>query len=75
MTIKRRDFLGHMAAGSAIVSMPAFLSGCGVQQAAQVAAPTPDNPFMTWFGIDEATIARVMAELSANSTTAARVAS
>jgi TldD protein len=66
MTIKRRDFLGQMAAGSAIVSMPAFLSGCGVQQAAQVAAPTPDNPFMTWFGIDEATIARVMAELSAN---------
>jgi TldD protein len=66
MTIKRRDFLGQVAAGSAVVSMPAFLSGCGVQQATQVAEPTPDNPFMTWFGIDEATIARVMAELSAN---------
>ncbi len=66
MTIKRRDFLGHMAAGSAIVSMPAFLSGCGVQQATQVTTPTPENPFMTWFGVDEATIARVMAELTAN---------
>jgi TldD protein len=46
--------------------MPAFLSGCGVQQATQVAAPTPDNPFMAWFGIDETTIARVMAELTAS---------
>ena len=66
MTIKRRDFLGHVAAGSAIVTMPAFLTGCGVNQATQIAAPTPENPFMTWFGIDEATIARVMAELTAN---------
>jgi TldD protein len=66
MTIKRRDFLGHMAVGSAVVTMPAFLSGCGVNQATQIAAPTPENPFMAWFGIDEATIARVMAELTAN---------
>ena len=71
MTIKRRDFLGQMAAGSAIVTMPAFLSGCGVQQATQVTASTPDNPFMTWFGIDEATISRVMAELTANGADAA----
>ena len=66
MTIKRREFLGHVAAGSAIVTMPTFLTGCGVQQATQVAAPTPENPFMTWFGIDEALITRVMAELTAN---------
>jgi len=66
MTIKRRDFLGHVAAGSAIVTMPTFLSGCGVNQATQMAAPTPENPFMSWFGVDEATIARVMAELTAN---------
>ena len=66
MTIRRREFLGQMAAGSAIVTMPAFLSGCGVNPATEVAAPTPDNPFMTWFGIDEAMITRVMAELTAN---------
>jgi len=66
MTIKRRDFLGQMAAGSAIVTMPAFLSGCGVNPATRMSAPTPTNPFLTWFGVDEATIARVMAELTAN---------
>ena len=43
MTIKRRDFLGHMAAGSAIVTMPAFLTGCGVNPATDIAAPTPDK--------------------------------
>ena len=66
MTIRRRQFLGQMAAGSAIVTMPAFLSGCGVQPATDIAVPTPENPFLAWFGIDEALIARVMAELSAN---------
>ena len=66
MTIKRRDFLGHVAAGSAIVTMPTFLTGCGVQQATQVVTPTPENPFMSWFGVDEAMITRVMTELTAN---------
>ena len=66
MTIQRRQFLGHMAAGSAILTMPAFLSGCSVNQATQMTAATPPNPFMEWFGVDEATIARVMAELTAN---------
>jgi TldD protein len=66
MAIKRRDFLGQMAAGSAIVTMPAFLPGCGVNQATQMATPTPENPFMTWFGVDEAVITRVMTELTAN---------
>jgi TldD protein len=66
MTIKRRQFLGHMAAGSAIITMPTFLSGCGVLPATEMTAPTPRNPFMEWFGVDEATISRVMAELTAN---------
>lgn len=66
MHIKRRDFIGHVAAGSAIVTMPAFLSGCGVHQAVAIAEATPENPFMNWFGVDEVTIARVMAELTAN---------
>ena len=58
MTIKRREFLGHMAAGSAVLSMPAFLSGCGVQTATAVSEATPENPFMTWFGVDQAKLTR-----------------
>jgi len=71
MTMKRRDFIGRMAAGSAVLSMPVFLSGCGVQRATAIADPTPENPFMEWFGVDEATTARVMAELTANGADAA----
>jgi len=70
MEIKRREFLGGMAAG-AILTMPAFLSGCGVTPATTVAGPVPENPFLTWFGVDEATISRVMAELAANGADAA----
>lgn len=65
MAIKRREFLGHVAAGSAILTVPAFISGCGVNQALAVKEATPKNPFLEWFGIDEAMIARVMAELTA----------
>ncbi len=65
MTMKRRDFIGSVAAGSAIVTMPGFLSGCGVQTATAVAAKAPDNPFMEWFGVDQGTVARVMSELTA----------
>ena len=71
MTIRRREFLGHMAAGSAVLTVPGFLGGCTVQQATAVADPTPDNPFMDWFGVDQATAARVMAELTANGADAA----
>ncbi len=71
MAIKRRTFLGHMAAGSAVLTIPAFLNGCAVQQATAVAEPTPDNPFMDWFGVDQATVARVMSELTANGADAA----
>jgi hypothetical protein len=46
MTMKRREFIGRMAAGSAVLSMPAFLSGCGIQQATSVADATPENPFI-----------------------------
>lgn len=71
MKMKRREFLGRVAAGSAVLSMPAFLSGCGIQQATAIADQTPENPFMDWFGVDEATSARVIAELSANGADAA----
>jgi len=64
MTIKRRDFLGSVAAGGAIITMPGFLSGCGVQTATAIASATPENPFMEWFGVDQAVVARVMSELT-----------
>ncbi|MDX1515864.1 MAG: metallopeptidase TldD-related protein [Woeseiaceae bacterium] len=60
-----------MAAGSAVITMPAFLSGCGVPSATRIAEPTPENPFMEWFGVDQATVARVMAELTARGADAA----
>ena len=66
MKIKRRDFLGRLATGSAILTMPAFIAGCGVNPVKEVTKATPDNPFYQWFGIDEAMVARVMAELTAN---------
>ena len=71
MTIRRREFLGHMAAGSAVLTMPTFLSGCGVQSATAISQVTPENPFMTWFGVDQATAARVMSELTASGADAA----
>ena len=69
--MKRREFLGGAAASGTVLTMPAFLSGCGIQGAAAVVDKTPENPFMEWFGVDEATTARVMSELSANGADAA----
>ena len=69
--MKRREFLGGAAASGAVLTMPGFLSGCGTQQAIAVADKTPENPFMEWFGVDQATTARVMSELSANGADAA----
>ena len=71
MTIKRRDFLGHAAAGSAILTLPGFLAGCSVQQATAIADPTPENPFMDWFGVDQRLVSRVMSELTASGADAA----
>jgi TldD protein len=65
----RRAFLGTAGAGLAAVSMPAFVAGCArdraVSPAAAVDAAVPANPFQTWFGVDEAAIRQVMAELTA----------
>lgn len=71
MTIKRRDFIRRAAASGAVLTLPGFLAGCGVQRATTMASPTPENPFMAWFGVDEATTLRVMSELTANGADAA----
>ena len=62
----RRGVLRGSAAGLAALSMPGFLASCAKQdvQATLSSGGTPDNPFQQWFGIDEATIRRVMTELS-----------
>ena len=71
MIIKRRAFLGQVAAGSAIVS-DAGLS-CRLQRAAREGCRGghAGNPFMDWFGVDQAMVTRVMAELTANGADAA----
>jgi TldD protein len=71
INLKRRDFLGNVAAGSAIITMPGFLSGCGVQTPTTIASATPENPFMEWFGVDQAVVARVMSELTSRGADAA----
>jgi len=71
MDLKRREFLGTVAAGSAVLTVPAFLGACAVRRAVTVADKLPENPFMEWFGVDQATVARVMTELTANGADAA----
>ena len=73
MKSKRREFLRHLAAGSAVVTMPAFLQGCGISQEVIVKEPMPEDPFLDWFQIDRNMIARVMSALSANGADSAEI--
>lgn len=61
----RRDFLGGACYGAAILTVPAFLAGCGVQQAIETGRPLPDEPFLQWFGIDPPALSRVFAVMTA----------
>ena len=75
MPFTRRRFV---QSGTAFLSVPSFLVGCGHARhggstaatapvvPATVAAPAPDNPFLEWFAVDEATIGTVMGRLAAN---------
>ena len=62
--MKRREFLARAAAGGAVITMPAFIAGCGLQPAKILSEPIPDNPFLDWFGVDQSTIRQVMSELT-----------
>lgn len=62
----RRRFLRHFGAGSAVLTMPAFLNGCGVLPAIDLATPTPAEPFADWFALGERDIHRVLSELGAH---------
>lgn len=67
MTIHRRDFLKRMAAGGVLATTPVLLPGCASQGPGEIIdAPTLDNPFTTWFGLDESSVSRLMSALSAN---------
>ena len=53
----RRRFLQGATLGTASLTVPTFLYGCSKSSGAVVASATaapPANPFLTWFGIDEA---------------------
>ncbi len=67
----RRRFLHGVGAGTALVTMPQFLAACGGKGGAAATTPAaaPANPFLDWFGIDEAMLRRVMAELTSRGAT------
>ena len=69
MSPSRRRFLQGAALGTATLTLPGFLAGCGNKAAVAVASgdvPAPLNPFVTWFGVDEAIMTRVLTELTGN---------
>jgi TldD protein len=67
--IDRRRFLYAAGAGTALLTMPQFLVGCARQGAPALPGAIPENPFLAWFGIDEAMLGRVMAELTSRGAT------
>jgi TldD protein len=67
--IDRRRFLHAAGAGTALVTMPRFLAGCARPGGATLPAAPPPNPFLAWFGVDEAMLRRVMAELTSRGAT------
>ena len=67
MTLHRREFLRHIAAGSALAAAPILLPGCATRSPSDVVdTPALDNLFTSWFGLDEPSINRVMSALTAN---------
>ena len=74
-TYDRRRFLIDSAKGAVVLSVPGFLAACGNRQspATAMTAPLPENPFLTWFGVDEGVISRVLSELSSRGADAADV--
>ncbi|MDJ0750818.1 MAG: TldD/PmbA family protein [Woeseiaceae bacterium] len=64
MTMDRREFLRRVAAGGTIVTMPAWLQGCGVQPAQMLRNTPPEDPYLAAFGIDEPRIRGLMSRLT-----------
>jgi TldD protein len=51
--------------------MPSFLAACGPKGGPVVAAttPLPEDPFLTWFGLDHAVLQRILSTLGARGAT------
>lgn len=62
--MKRREFLRSAAASGAILTVPAFLQGCGTQFGSIISEPAPPNPFLDYFGVDESMLAQLMSALT-----------
>ncbi len=63
----RRRFLAGATLGTASLTMPGFLAGCVKSSGAPVASATatpPANPFLDWFGIDEAVLRATLGHLT-----------
>ncbi|HEY5925679.1 MAG TPA: TldD/PmbA family protein [Kofleriaceae bacterium] len=67
--MNRRRFLHAAGAGTALLTMPQFLAGCAKNGASTLPTNPPANPFLAWFGVDEAMLRRVMAELTSRGAT------
>ena len=67
----RRSLLQGAAAGVGLLTMPRFLAGCAKDKALNLGAS--GDPFLDWFGVDEAMIRRVLTELTTNGATFADV--
>ena len=63
--MNRRDFLRRVGAGGAIVTLPAWLQGCGVQPTQLLGNKQPEDPYLAWFGLDEPQVGRLMSTLTA----------
>ena len=63
--MNRRQFLGRAAAGGTALSLPMLLPGCAAGPEGVPEAPRPDTLFASWYGVDEASISRVMTTLTA----------
>lgn len=63
----RRSLLQGAALGVGLLSMPRFLAGCAKDKALNLGVT--GDPFLDWFGIDDAMISRVLGELTRNGAT------
>jgi TldD protein len=64
MKMDRREFLCRVAAGGTALSVPLLLPGCASEPEPVPEAPRPDSLFASWYGVDEASISRVMSTLT-----------
>ena len=60
----RRQIMSAGLGGVATLSMPGFLTSCAKQVDIQ-SGNLPENPFFEWFGIDQISLSKVMAVLTA----------